>query len=75
MPRFKLADQEIKDLASYIHTQKKLAESQKGGRRGVEVADLQTGQRRRRQQNISMGRGSARVAIRRRAIWPELVRA
>ena len=43
MPRFKLGDQEIKDLAAYIHAQKKLAESQKGGRRGVEVADLQTG--------------------------------
>jgi len=43
MPRFKLSDQEVKDLASYIHAEKKLAESQKGGRRGVEVADLQTG--------------------------------
>ncbi len=43
MPRFKLADQEIKDLAAFIHAQKTLAESQKGGRRGVEVADLQTG--------------------------------
>jgi len=43
MPRFKLADQEIKDLAAFIHAQKKLAESQKGGRRGVDVADLQTG--------------------------------
>lgn len=43
MPRFKLADQELKDLATFIHAQKKLAESQKGGRRGVEVADLQTG--------------------------------
>jgi cytochrome c oxidase cbb3-type subunit 3 len=43
MPRFKLGDQEIKDLAGYIHAQKTLAESQKGGRRGVEVADLQTG--------------------------------
>jgi cytochrome c oxidase cbb3-type subunit 3 len=43
MPRFKLGDQEIKDLAAYIHAQKTLAESQKGGRRGVEVADLQTG--------------------------------
>src|SRR5271165_4550931 len=29
MPRFKLGDQEIKDLATYIHTQKTLAESQK----------------------------------------------
>jgi len=43
MPRFKLGDQDIKDLAVYIHGQKTLAESQKGGRRGVEVADLQTG--------------------------------
>lgn len=43
MPRFKLADQEVKDLAVFIHAQKKLAESQKGGRRGVEAADLQTG--------------------------------
>jgi cytochrome c oxidase cbb3-type subunit III len=43
MPRFKLGEQEIKDLSAYIHAQKKLAESQKGGRRGVEVADLQTG--------------------------------
>ena len=43
MPRFKLGDQEIKDLAAYIHARKTLAETQKGGRRGVEVADLQTG--------------------------------
>lgn len=43
MPAFKLSDQEIKDVAGYIHAEKKLAESQKGGRRGVEVADLQTG--------------------------------
>jgi cytochrome c oxidase cbb3-type subunit 3 len=43
MPSFKLGDQEVKDLAAYIHARKALAESQKGGRRGVEVADLQTG--------------------------------
>jgi len=43
MPRFKLGDQELKDLAAYIHAQKKIAESQKGGRRGVDVSDLQTG--------------------------------
>jgi mono/diheme cytochrome c family protein len=43
MPRFNLGDREIKELAAYIHEQKKIAESQKGGRRGVEVADLQTG--------------------------------
>jgi cytochrome c oxidase cbb3-type subunit 3 len=43
MPRFKLAERDVKDLATYVHAQKTLAESQKGGRRGVEVADLQTG--------------------------------
>jgi cytochrome c oxidase cbb3-type subunit 3 len=43
MPRFQLAEQDIKDVAAYIHAEKKIAESQKGGRRGVEVADLQTG--------------------------------
>ena len=43
MPRFKLGEQEVKDLAAFIHAQKILAESQKGGRRGVEAADLQTG--------------------------------
>ncbi len=43
MPRFQLAEPDIKELAAYIHEQKKIAESQKGGRRGVEVADLQTG--------------------------------
>ncbi len=43
MPRFQLAEQDVKDLAAYIHAEKKIAESQKGGRRGVEVADLQTG--------------------------------
>jgi cytochrome c oxidase cbb3-type subunit III len=43
MPRFKLAERDIKDLAAYVHAEKTLAESQKGGRRGVEVADLQTG--------------------------------
>jgi cytochrome c oxidase cbb3-type subunit 3 len=43
MPRFQLAEQDIKDVAAYIHAEKKIAESQKGGRRGVEAADLQTG--------------------------------
>jgi cytochrome c oxidase cbb3-type subunit 3 len=43
MPRFQLAEPDIKDIAAYIHEEKKIAESQKGGRRGVEVADLQTG--------------------------------
>src|SRR6202041_755769 len=43
MPRFTVSDQELNELIAYIQTQKTLAESQKGGRRGVDVADLQTG--------------------------------
>jgi cytochrome c oxidase cbb3-type subunit 3 len=43
MPRFTVSDQELAALAAFIHTQKTLAESQKGGRRGVDVSDLQTG--------------------------------
>ncbi len=43
MPRFALSDQEIAGLVAYIHTQKLKADSQQGGRRGVEVADLQSG--------------------------------
>jgi cytochrome c oxidase cbb3-type subunit 3 len=43
MPRFTVSDRELAELVAYIQTQKTLAESQKGGRRGVDVADLQTG--------------------------------
>ena len=43
MPRFNLSDSEIAGLVSFIHAQKIKAESQKGGRRGVDAADLQTG--------------------------------
>jgi cytochrome c oxidase cbb3-type subunit III len=43
MPRFNLSDSEIAGLVAFIHAQKIKAESQKGGRRGVDVADLQTG--------------------------------
>jgi cytochrome c oxidase cbb3-type subunit 3 len=43
MPRFTVSDQELAALAAFIHTQKTIAESQKGGRRGVDVSDLQTG--------------------------------
>ncbi len=43
MPRFTVSDQELAELAAFIHAQKTLAESQKGGRRGVDVSDLQTG--------------------------------
>jgi cytochrome c oxidase cbb3-type subunit 3 len=43
MPRFTVSDQELVQLAAFIHAQKTIAESQKGGRRGVDVSDLQTG--------------------------------
>jgi cytochrome c oxidase cbb3-type subunit 3 len=43
MPRFNLPDADIAALAAFIHAQKEKAESQKGGRRGVDPQDLQTG--------------------------------
>jgi cytochrome c oxidase cbb3-type subunit 3 len=43
MPRFSLSDAEIASLVTFIHYQKTVAESQNGGRRGVEPSDLQTG--------------------------------
>jgi len=43
MPAFKLSPQEVSELAAFLHTQKKKSESRPGGRRGVSVADLQTG--------------------------------
>jgi cytochrome c oxidase cbb3-type subunit 3 len=43
MPRFTVSDRELAELVAFIHTQKTTAESQKGGRRGVDASDLQTG--------------------------------
>ncbi len=43
MPKFALPDEDIAALVAFIHDRKTKAESQKGGRRGVDVADLQTG--------------------------------
>ncbi|HTV56369.1 MAG TPA: c-type cytochrome, partial [Terriglobia bacterium] len=43
MPAFNMSDTQIADLAAFIHAQRAKAETQKGGRRGVDVADLQTG--------------------------------
>lgn len=43
MPKFGLPDQDIAALVTFIHEQKLRAESQQGGRRGVDVSDLQTG--------------------------------
>ena len=43
MPQFSLPAPDIDALVAFIHTAKANAESQAGGRRGVDVADLQTG--------------------------------
>lgn len=49
MPQFNLSASQIASLAAFIHSQKALAESRQGNRRGVTVADLQTG-------NVEAGR-------------------
>jgi cytochrome c oxidase cbb3-type subunit 3 len=43
MPRFTLSDSDMAAVVAFIHDQKTKAEAQVGKRRGVEVADLQTG--------------------------------
>ena len=43
MPAFTLSSQEVLSLAAFIHEQVATAEAHKGSRRGVDVADLQTG--------------------------------
>jgi mono/diheme cytochrome c family protein len=43
MPAFNFSNPEIESLAAFIHAQEEAARSQKGNRRGVAVADLQTG--------------------------------
>lgn len=43
MPAFNISDLDLSALAAFLHAQKTLAESQKGGRKGVDVSDLQTG--------------------------------
>ncbi len=47
MPKFDLADEEVASLVAFIHTRQALMHGGEGvklgGRRGVEVADLQTG--------------------------------
>lgn len=49
MPAFNFSSQEVLGLAAYIHSQEAKAAKMKGGRRGVDVADLQTG-------NAAMGK-------------------
>ncbi len=43
MPKFNLTDAEMADLVRWIHATAKAAATRPGGRRGVDVADLQTG--------------------------------
>lgn len=43
MPPFDLNDQQIASLVAFVHTQQQNADANKGGRKGVDVADLQTG--------------------------------
>jgi cytochrome c oxidase cbb3-type subunit III len=43
MPRFDRSDQQVASLVAFIHTQQYLAFTRKGGRKGVDAADLQTG--------------------------------
>jgi cytochrome c oxidase cbb3-type subunit 3 len=43
MPKFNFSDEDLAAVVAFIHQAKTVAESQKGGRRGVDVSDLQTG--------------------------------
>lgn len=49
MPAFNFSSQELLGISAFIHARVTAAASQKGGRRGVDVADLQTG-------NVEAGR-------------------
>jgi cytochrome c oxidase cbb3-type subunit 3 len=43
MPHFDLSDQQIAGLMAFVHTQQDNALTKDGGRKGVDVSDLQTG--------------------------------
>jgi cytochrome c oxidase cbb3-type subunit 3 len=43
MPRFAYSDQQIASLQAFLHTRQSDALTKKGGRKGVDVSDLQTG--------------------------------
>ena len=43
MPKFNLSPEQIASLSAFLHSQKNAVDLNKGGRRGVDVADLQTG--------------------------------
>ena len=43
MPSFNVSDSELRELVAFLKTSKYLSETAKGGRKGVDAADLQTG--------------------------------
>ncbi len=43
MPRFTVSDAQLADLVAFIHTERTLAESKNGQRKGVDTSDLKTG--------------------------------
>jgi alcohol dehydrogenase (cytochrome c) len=43
MPGFALPDADVSAIVAFVHDQKSKAEAQEGGRRSVDIADLQTG--------------------------------
>jgi cytochrome c oxidase cbb3-type subunit 3 len=43
MPPFDISEQQVAELAAFIHTQRKNANTRKGGRKGVDAVDLRTG--------------------------------
>ena len=59
MPAFSLADQDIAALVAFIHDRKIQAATHKGGRRGVDIADLQTGNAERGKQYFNGAGGCA----------------
>jgi cytochrome c oxidase cbb3-type subunit 3 len=59
MPRFELSDRQIASLAAFIHTQQNTALTKKGGRKGVDVSDLQTGDAKAGQQYFNGAGGCA----------------
>lgn len=73
MPPFDRSEEQIASLVAYIHTQQNRALTRTGGRKGVDVSDLQTG-------NVEAGKryfegaGDAPPATRRPATWLALIR-
>jgi cytochrome c oxidase cbb3-type subunit 3 len=43
MPPFDISEQQVAELVAFIHAQRKNANTRKGGRKGVDAVDLQTG--------------------------------